>query len=180
MLRIALDRHHVNRLRLVRVYVNRKSKIGRQVPADLRPHLPRVVAAHHVPVLLHEQHVWPRLVHRDVVYAVTHLGFRIGNVLRLNPRLIGFQVSPPSSVRNAPAAEIAMKIRSGFLGSRMMVCRHIPPAPGCHFGPEPCLRNPGSSSQFCAPSVEIKAPHPRSPHTPYPDPSATAPDATPA
>ena len=51
------------------------------------------------------------------------------------PLLIGFQVLPPSSVRNAPAAEIAMYIRSGLLGSRMMVCRHIPPAPGCHFGP---------------------------------------------
>ena len=23
------------------------------------------------------------------------------------------------------------------------MCRHMPPAPGCHFGPEPCLRSPG-------------------------------------
>ena len=32
----------------------------------------------------------------------------------------------------------------------MMVCRHIPPAPGCHFGPVPCPRRPGSSCQFFA------------------------------
>ena len=33
----------------------------------------------------------------------------------LRPRLIGFQVLPPSSVRNAPAAEMAMYMRSGWL-----------------------------------------------------------------
>ena len=31
-----------------------------------------------------------------------------------SPRLIGFQVLPPSSVRKAPAAEMAMKIRLGI------------------------------------------------------------------
>src|SRR5258708_4075523 len=36
----------------------------------------------------------------------------------------------------------------------MIVCKHIPPAPGCHFGPEPCSRNPASSAQFCPPSVD--------------------------
>ena len=36
-----------------------------------------------------------------------------------------------------------MKIRPGLLGSRRIVCRHIPPAPGCHFGPEPWPRSPG-------------------------------------
>src|SRR3569833_3157487 len=35
----------------------------------------------------------------------------------------------------------------------MIVCKHIPPAPGCHFGPEPCPRNPESSFQFWPPSV---------------------------
>ena len=30
----------------------------------------------------------------------------------------------------APAAEMATKIRCGLLGSRRMVCRHMPPAPG--------------------------------------------------
>ena len=44
---------------------------------------PRVVAAHHVPVLLHEEHVRPRRVHRDVVHAVADLGVRIGDAFRL-------------------------------------------------------------------------------------------------
>src|SRR5579884_1409732 len=74
----------------------------------------------------------------------------------LNPWLIGFQVLPPSSVRKAPAAEMATKIRLGLLGSRTMVCRHMPPAPGCHLGPVPCPRSPGSSCHECAPSVERK------------------------
>ena len=38
----------------------------------------------------------------------------------------------------------------GVLGSRTIVCRHMPPAPGCHCGPEPCSRRPGSSSHDCA------------------------------
>ena len=47
------------------------------------------------------------------------------------PRFVGCQVWPASSVRNTPAAEIAMKIRSGLPGSRTMVCSAMPPAPGC-------------------------------------------------
>src|SRR6185437_12817572 len=72
----------------------------------------------------------------------------------LSPRLIGFQVLPPSSVRKAPAAEMAMNMRFGSAGSSTMVCRHIPPAPGCQRGPEPWPRRPESSSQFWPPSVE--------------------------
>src|SRR5262249_27729058 len=70
------------------------------------------------------------------------------------PLLIGFQVSPPSSVRNAPAAEIAMYILFEFEGSRMIVCKHIPPAPGCHFGPDPCPRSPGISAHDLPPSAD--------------------------
>src|SRR5271170_1790641 len=73
-----------------------------------------------------------------------------------SPRLIGFQLLPPSSVRNAPAAEMAIHIRCGLLGSRMIVCRHIPPAPGCQLGPVPWPRRPESSCQFSPPSVERK------------------------
>src|ERR1700733_4428636 len=73
-----------------------------------------------------------------------------------NPRLIGFQLLPASSVRNAPAAEIAIHILCGLLGSRIIVCRHIPPAPGCQLGPVPCPRSPESSCQFSPPSVERK------------------------
>jgi hypothetical protein len=53
------------------------------------------------------------------------------------PRLIGRQVVPPSSVRNAPAAEMAMNIRAGSLGSSRMVWRQRPPAPGCQCEPDP-------------------------------------------
>src|SRR5688572_26665934 len=74
-----------------------------------------------------------------------------------SPRLIGFHVVPPSSVRNAPADEIATNMRFAFLGSWMIVCRHKPPAPGCHCGPVPCPRSPESSFQFCPPSVERKS-----------------------
>ena len=57
MLRIALDRHHVDRLRLMRVNVDHEAEIGRQIAAHFVPGIAGVVAAHHVPVLLHEQHV---------------------------------------------------------------------------------------------------------------------------
>ena len=75
-----------------------------------------------------------------------------------SPRLIGFHVAPPSSVRNAPAAEIAITMRCGFVGSRMIVCRHSPPAPGCHAEPVVCVRRPDSSAQFCPPSVDLNSP----------------------
>ena len=58
-----------------------KSEVGRQVPADLPPRLAGVVAAHDVPVLLHEQHARARPVHRDAVHAVAHLGRRVGDLL---------------------------------------------------------------------------------------------------
>src|SRR3989442_7227332 len=61
------------------------------------------------------------------------------------PRLIGFHVLPASSERKAPAAEMATYTRRGFVGSIRMVWRHIPPAPGCHFGPVPWPRSPASS-----------------------------------
>ena len=54
--------------------------------------------------------------------------------------------SPPSSVRKAPAAEIATNIRRVSAGSMRMVCRHIPPAPGCQSAPRPCERSAGSSA----------------------------------
>ena len=76
--------------------------------------------------------------------------FGSGMYCDFRPRLIGFQVLPPSSVRNAPAAEMAMKIRFGLLGSSRIVCRHIPPAPGCQRGPVPLPRSPGSSFQVLA------------------------------
>src|SRR5487761_2114350 len=67
---------------------------------------------------------------------------------------MGFQVSPPSSVRKAPAAEMAMKMRRGLEGSMRIVCRHMPPAPGCHLGPVPWPRRADSSRHDLPPSVE--------------------------
>src|SRR3954469_11346542 len=72
------------------------------------------------------------------------------------PRLIGVQLWPASSDRNAPAAEIAMKMRFGLLGSRMIVWSPIPPAPGDHCGPVPWPRRPASSCQVVPPSVDLK------------------------
>ena len=79
MLRIALDRHDVDGLRLVRVDVDHETEIGGQVAADLVPRIAGIVAAHHVPMLLHEQHVGARAVHGDAVNAVADLGVGIGN-----------------------------------------------------------------------------------------------------
>src|SRR5215469_12234741 len=73
------------------------------------------------------------------------------------PLLIGFHVLPPSSLRNAPAAEIAITIRFGFVGSRMIVCRQRPPAPGCQCGPVSLLRRPDSSVQLLPPSVDLNS-----------------------
>src|SRR5262245_46061059 len=63
----------------------------------------------------------------------------------LSPLLIAFQDLPPSSVRKAPAAEMAMYMRLGLVGSSTIVCRPMPPAPGDHFGPVPCPRRPDIS-----------------------------------
>src|SRR3989441_8352349 len=76
-----------------------------------------------------------------------------GMYCECRPRLIGFQVVPPSSERNAPAAEMATYIRRGSLGSSRTVWRHIPPAPGCHLGPVPWPRSPANSCHVLPPSL---------------------------
>ena len=83
MFRVALDRHDIDRLRLVRVHVDHESEVGRQVAADLLPQLAGVVAPHDVPVLLHEQYVRARSVHRDAVNAVADFRFRRRDALGL-------------------------------------------------------------------------------------------------
>src|SRR5690554_1269666 len=72
-----------------------------------------------------------------------------------SPLLIGCQVAPSSSERNAPAAEIAVNSRFGLLGSVRITCAHSPPAPGCHRWPL-ALRRPGISCHVCPQSVERK------------------------
>ena len=66
-------------------------------------------------------------------------------------------VVPPSVVRKAPAAEIATYSRSASVGCCRTVCRHMPPAPGCHCGPVSCLRRPDSSVHDPPPSVDLKS-----------------------
>ncbi len=77
MVRVAGDRNHVDGLRLVCVHVDGETEVGGQVAADLPPGLSGVVAAHHVPVLLHVQHGRAGRMHRQAVHAVTDLGLGI-------------------------------------------------------------------------------------------------------
>src|SRR5207249_386148 len=79
VLGVALDGDHVDGLRLVGVDVYDETEVGGQVATDLAPGVATVVAAHHVPVLLHEQDVGPRRVHGHVVDAVADLGVRVGD-----------------------------------------------------------------------------------------------------
>src|SRR2546425_3628788 len=84
--------------------------------------------------------------------------FGSGMYCERRPRLIGFHDLPPSSERNAPAAEMATYMRRGLVGSSRIVWRHIPPAPGCHLGPVPWPRRPGSSCHVLPPSVVRNSP----------------------
>ena len=54
MLAVALDGNDVNSFRFVRVDVDDEAEVGGQIAADFFPAVARVVAAHHVPMLLHE------------------------------------------------------------------------------------------------------------------------------
>ena len=69
-----------------------------------------------------------------------------------SPRFTGRHVSPESSDRNVPAAEIAANIRDPC---RMIVCRQRPPAPGCQPGADGCTRRPVSSVQVRPPSADL-------------------------
>jgi hypothetical protein len=83
VLRVALDRHDVDGVRFVRVHRHGETEIAGQIAADLEPRVAGIVAAHHVPVLLHEERVRPRRMHGDAVHAVADFGFRVGDVLRM-------------------------------------------------------------------------------------------------
>src|SRR6266496_4684184 len=83
MLGIALDRHDIDRFRLVRVHVDRKSEIGWQISADLLPRITGVVAAHHVPMFLHEQRVRARRMERDPMHAMANFRCWIRKKLRM-------------------------------------------------------------------------------------------------
>ena len=55
-----------------------------------------------------------------------------------------------------PRPRSRCRFASGLLGSRMIVCRHMPPAPGCHSDPVPWPRRPDSSCQVFPPSVRAE------------------------
>ncbi len=108
MLRVALDRYHVNGFRFMRMHFDRKPEVSVQVAADVGPEITCVIGAHHIPMQLHKDHVGPRWMQGQVVNAMTDLGIGIRNILRSQAAIDRFQVVPPSSVRNAPAAEMAI------------------------------------------------------------------------
>src|SRR5947207_15361371 len=85
MLAIAFDGNNVDGFGLVGVYVDDKSEICGQVSADLAPFVAGVVAAHHIPMFLHEEHVGTGGVQGNAVNAVSDLGSRISNILRAQP-----------------------------------------------------------------------------------------------
>src|SRR5439155_759762 len=67
----------------VGVDVDHEAKVGRQVATDLFPQVTRIVAAHNVPVLLHEEDIRAGGMHCNVMNAVADLGGWFGNVLRV-------------------------------------------------------------------------------------------------
>src|SRR2546421_6697385 len=83
MFGVALDRDDVNRFGFVRVHVNRKSEIARQIAAHLAPGIAGVVTPHYIPVFLHEQGVRLRRMQRDAMNAVPYLRRWIGHELRV-------------------------------------------------------------------------------------------------
>src|SRR5690242_2915164 len=91
----------------MRVNVDHKTKIRREIPADLFPVVTPVVASHYVPMLLHEKHAGPRRMHRNVMNAMTNFGGRIWNVQRVQslvnrlPRLAAIVGSKSACCRNS-------------------------------------------------------------------------------
>src|SRR5579875_1213843 len=81
VLGVARDGHDEDGVRLVGVDGDREAEVARQVAAHLAPGAATVVAAQHVPVLLHEEHVGPVRVGGDAVDAVAHLRRGVGEHL---------------------------------------------------------------------------------------------------
>jgi hypothetical protein len=73
----------------VRVHVDREAEVAGQVAAHLVPGAAGVVAAHDVPVLLHEQRVRARRVHRELVHAVPDLRLLGGDLTGLQALVDG-------------------------------------------------------------------------------------------
>ena len=71
-------------------------------------------------------------VDEQLVDALADLGELVLLKSAAVPLFSGSQVSPPSSLRKTPAAEIATYIVWSFSGSIWIECVHMPPAPGFH------------------------------------------------
>src|SRR5687768_6348619 len=65
----------------MRVHVDHESKVGGKISADLMPGLTCIIAAHHVPMLLHEQHMWTGVMHGDPMNTMSHLCSGVRNIL---------------------------------------------------------------------------------------------------
>ena len=82
-----VQRHDVNGVRIVRVYNDRKSEVGRQAGGDGSPGVTVIVAAENsdarpifpAPVVLHVKPAGSVRVSRDLVDALTELGIRVGD-----------------------------------------------------------------------------------------------------
>ena len=61
--------------------IDHKAKISGQIAADLIPGIAGVVAAHHIPMLLHEQHIGARGVQRQAVHAVADFRFLVRDII---------------------------------------------------------------------------------------------------
>jgi hypothetical protein len=123
VLRVALDRDDVDGVRLVGVYGDGEAEIAGQVTADLLPGVAGVVTAHHVPMLLHEQHVRARRVHGNIVDAVAHLGLRIGQLV-LGVQAVGRRTPGLSAAIRVEGAGLRLRWRARcgwILGSSRMV-----------------------------------------------------------
>ena len=79
VLGIAFDGDDVDGFGLVGVNVDGEAEIGGEIAADFVPGVAGVVAAHDVPVFLHEEDVGPGGVHGDAVNAVADFGGWVGN-----------------------------------------------------------------------------------------------------
>src|SRR5262245_37037968 len=74
--------------------IDRKAKISWQIAADLTPRFAAIVAAHDVPVFLHEQNARPGGVQRNSVHAVANLGGWVGDILRVESAIDRFPGLP--------------------------------------------------------------------------------------
>ena len=80
MFAVALDGNDVDSFGFVGVNVNDEAEIGGKIAADFVPLIAGVIAAHDVPMFLHEENIGTRRMQGDVMDTVADFGVLIGNV----------------------------------------------------------------------------------------------------